>query len=223
MIEGLHHKGDGDLWHITALAGEARWRKKSDHICFGSGPSPRWFMIMMMTTKNWRFLCVYQSSLKGWQHGRDDADDHDIVAGTDTDADHEDFPHLHLCCKKEEVPLYKQLILHISLPYPGVLRHTYEGAVMMTQQKTCIFHLIKYFSDFQKQLSAAKPSIVHNFTNFCSVPKRAPDRGLPHNWLNGWSFADHLLPRHARGKSQRGPGIVDNGDGDAMELNSCYI
>ena len=169
------------------------------------------------------FLCVYQSSLKGWQHGRDDADDHDIVAGTDTDADHEDFPHLHLCCKQEKVPLYKQLILHISLPYPGVLRHTYEGAVMMTQQKTCIFHLIKYFSDFQKQLSAAKPSIVHNFTNFCSVPKRAPDRGLPHNWLNGWSFADHLLPRHARGKSQRGPGIVDNGNGDAMELNSCYI
>jgi len=29
---------------------------------------------------------------------------------------------------QEEVPLYKQLILHISLPYPGVLRHTYEGA-----------------------------------------------------------------------------------------------
>ena len=30
----------------------------------------------------------------------------------------------------------KQLHLHISLPHPGVLRHTYEGEVMMTTAKS---------------------------------------------------------------------------------------
>ena len=43
--------------------------------------------------------------------------------------------------------MYKQLHLHISLPYPGVLRHTYEGEVVNIK--------LKNISDFR--LSASKP------------------------------------------------------------------
>ena len=105
---------------IAALEGEARRRKKSDHICFGSGGNQKIIIILENT----------------------------IFLGGDDDDWSWGFSQFHLSSwEKEEVPLYKQLHLHISLPYPGVLRHTYEGEVVNIK--------LKNISDFR--LSASEP------------------------------------------------------------------
>ena len=46
-------------------------------------------------------------------------------------------------------------------------------------------------------------------TLLLSVPQPAPIGGLPYHWLNGGSSSDHLLPRHAGSKPQRGLGETD--------------
>ena len=116
----------------------------------------------------------------------------------------------HFPCEKEEASVYKKLHPHLSLPHPGVLRHTYEGEVKMAKSQMTQFPMKSIFQ----------------LLSF-SVPKPASNRGLPHNWLNRWSSTYHLLPRHAWVESQRSPGefilstkILSADDNDRWQMTN---